>query len=155
MRILIDGHNLIPKIPGMRLGSMDDEEALIAFLQKIYKTPKDRVEVFFDKAAAGHAGKKTFGKVIAHFIHSRRTADDAIRDRLRSLGKDAANWTVVSSDRQVQAEARAARAGVMTGENFIRSLVVAGKEKEDPGRKDEINESEIDEWMRIFGEKDS
>ena len=36
MSYLIDGHNLIPKIPGLTLRQMDDENELIEILQRFF-----------------------------------------------------------------------------------------------------------------------
>ncbi|HLO30861.1 MAG TPA: NYN domain-containing protein, partial [Anaerolineales bacterium] len=116
MPYLIDGHNLIPKL-GLRLDSIDDEMELIAILQEFCRlehTPRGHVEVFFDGAPAAQAGTRKLGAVTAHFVRLGTTADDAIRNRLKMLRKSARNWTVVSSDRQVQAEARAAFAEVVS-----------------------------------------
>jgi len=37
MPYLIDGHNLIPKIPGLRLDQLDDEQSLFALLDDYFK----------------------------------------------------------------------------------------------------------------------
>src|SRR5512134_1091258 len=112
MPYLIDGHNLIPKL-GLRLDSMDDEMELIAILQEFCRREQKQAEVFFDGAPAPHAGTRKLGSVTAHFVRLGASADDAIRKRLRTLRKSARNWTVVSSDRQVQADAHAAQAEVI------------------------------------------
>src|SRR5919106_2128085 len=117
MPYLIDGHNLIPKL-GLRLDSIDDEMELITVLQEFCRLERKQVEVFFDGAPTSQAGTRKRGTVTAHFVRLGATADNAIRIRLKKLGKDAKNWTVVSSDRQVQAEAHAAQADVLSSETF-------------------------------------
>ena len=109
MPYLIDGHNLIPKL-GLRLDSMDDEMELVAVLQQFCRAEQRQVEVFFDGAPPNHAGTQKQAGVTAHFVPLGSSADHAIRKYLKRLGRSARNWTVVSSDRQVQAEARAAQA---------------------------------------------
>src|ERR671919_2983230 len=104
MPYLIDGHNLIPKL-GLRLDSVDDEMELISILQEFCRLERRQVEVFFDGAPAPQAGTRKLGAVTAHFVRLGDTADNAIRNRLKNLGKGSKNWTVVSSDRQVQTEA--------------------------------------------------
>src|SRR5512141_2192237 len=121
MHYLIDGHNLIPKL-GLRLDSMDDEMELIAILQEFHRVTRKEVDVYFDGAPAPHAGTRKLGAVTAHFVRLGTTADDAIRKRLKTLGKSARNWTVVSSDRQVRAEANAVRAQVITSDSFAAAL---------------------------------
>ena len=102
MPFLIDGHNLIPKIPGLNLQALDDEEQLIKLLQEYCRRQRKQVEVFFDNAPPGGVRARNFGLVIARFVRQGSTADQAIRERLTRLGRLARNWTVVSSDLAVQ-----------------------------------------------------
>ncbi len=118
MPFLIDGHNLIPKIPGLNLQALDDEEQLIKLLQEYCRRQRKQVEVFFDNAPPGGVRARNFGLVIARFVRQGTTADQAIRERLTRLGRLARNWTVVSSDLTVQSWARAAQAR----RDAIRSL---------------------------------
>jgi predicted RNA-binding protein with PIN domain len=149
MPYLIDGHNLIPKL-GLRLDSIDDEMELVAVLQEFHRSSRKELEVYFDGAPAAHAGTRKLGTVTAHFVRLGTTADNAIRKRLKTLGKSARNWTVVSSDRQVQADAHAARAEVISSDSFavILKQARASKPKSSGDRK--LSEDEIDEWMRLF-----
>jgi len=149
MPYLIDGHNLIPKL-GLRLDSVDDEMELIAILQEFYKRDRKPIDVYFDGAPAAHAGSRKLGAITAHFVRLGTTADNAIRLRLKSLGKSARNWTVVSSDRRVQIEAKDVHAEVISSDSFAVMLkqARASAPKGDPDRK--LSENEIDEWMRLF-----
>lgn len=155
MPYLIDGHNLIPKIPGINLRAIDDEEQLIRRLQDFCLHSGKQVEVFFDQAPVGQVRTQTYGKVKAHFVRSGRTADAAIVSRLQTLARSVRNWTVVSSDRQVQAAARAAHTRVISSEEFasLLSSAVLG-EGSDPGNDADLSltSSEIDEWLDLFGE---
>jgi predicted RNA-binding protein with PIN domain len=112
------------------------------------------VEVYFDGAPAGQAGIRGMGTVKAHFVSAGTTADDAIRRRLKKMGRSAKNWTVVSSDRQVQAEARAARAEVLSSEEFARLLQQTPRiESAKPAADRKVSSAEVDEWLKIFGSK--
>lgn len=122
--LIIDGHNLIPKIPGLSLRDIDDEESLAALLQQYARVKRKQVLVFFDGAPPGQAGERVYGVVRAHYVPAGRTADDAIRKYLDGLGKAARSATVVSSDRLVQANARELRARVLSSEEFARELSV-------------------------------
>jgi predicted RNA-binding protein with PIN domain len=150
MPYLIDGHNLIPKL-GLRLDSIDDEMELIAILQEFCKLERRQVDVYFDGAPAPHAGTRKLGRVTAHFVPLITTADNAIRNRLKKLGKSAKNWTVVSSDRQVQAEARAAQAEIMSSDSFARTLKQAQAAAPKPGDNRNLSKEEVDEWLKLFG----
>lgn len=122
---IIDGHNLIPKIRGLTLEALDDEEKLLGLLQEFSRVKGKSVEVFFDGAPPGHAGMRTYGTIRAHFVSKKSEADEAIQVFLRGLGNRARNYTVVSSDHKVQAYARERRAAVMTSEAFAEMLAEA------------------------------
>jgi predicted RNA-binding protein with PIN domain len=151
MPYLIDGHNLIPKIPGLSLAEVDDEQQLIALLQEFCRQQKKDAEVFFDKAPVGQARSQNYGRVKAHFVFQGTTADNAIRSRLRRL-RDAANWVVVSSDREVQAAAKQARAQVISSNDFAMQIQnkrhLADNEDNNPHNAND----DINEWLRLFGE---
>ncbi len=106
MPYIIDGHNLIGKLPGLQLDDLDDEQELIQVLQDFCQQTGKDVEIYFDRSASGHARANVHGRVTARFVRSGETADQAIARHLKRLGNAAANWTVVSSDREVQNAAR-------------------------------------------------
>jgi predicted RNA-binding protein with PIN domain len=156
MSILIDGHNLIPKIAGLSLDDPQDEVKLILALQEYCRLRGKQLEVYFDKAPAGQAGTRKYGMVTAHFVRQGRTADQAIQARLVRLGKQAANYCVVSSDRQVQAAARSARAKVLSAEEFAAEMATANEHGNLPlGEKppSELSESEVEAWLEVFKPK--
>jgi uncharacterized protein len=152
MPYLIDGHNLIPKL-GLRLDSIDDEAELIAVLQEFCRLEQRQVEVFFDGAPATQAGTRKLGAITAHFVRQGTTADDAIRNRLKKLGKGARNWIVVSSDRQVQAEARALHAEVVSSDSFAGMLKHARNSAPKANSDRKLSPQEVDDWLKLFEER--
>ena len=152
MPYLIDGHNLIPKL-GLRLDSIDDEMELIAVLQEFCRLERRQVEVFFDGAPASQAGTRKLGPVTAHFVRLGTTADDAIRNRLKRLGRTARNWTVVSSDRQVQAETRAAQAEILSSDAFAAMLKQARNSAPKPDGERNLSPKEVEDWLKLFEER--
>jgi predicted RNA-binding protein with PIN domain len=153
MIYIIDGHNLIPKIPGLSLSALDDEERLIELLQVFSRVRRSAVEVFFDGAPPGQAGTRRFGTVKAHFVRAGRTADDAIVVHLRTLGTRAAQVSVVSSDHRVQAEARSLRASLIESGSFARDLLeaqVAAQPGHVERREAPLGAEEVDEWLKLF-----
>jgi predicted RNA-binding protein with PIN domain len=149
MPYLIDGHNLIPKF-GLRLDSIDDEMELTAILQEFCRIERKQVDVYFDGAPASQAGIRKLGPVTAHFVRLGTTADDAIRKRLKKLGKGAKNWTVVSSDRQVQAEARAVHAEVISSDSFASRLKQARDAAPKSAEERKLSSQEVEEWLKLF-----
>lgn len=156
MIYLVDGHNLIPKVPGLALGQMDVETRLLERLQIFCRVRRRQVEVFFDGAPPGQSGKRKAGVVVAHFVRQGRTADESIVARLDQMGASARNAVVVTSDRRVQTEARNRRAQVLTSEQFSGQLLDALQEaqtvlKDNPTPP---GEGEVNEWLRLFGENE-
>lgn len=156
MPYLIDGHNLIPKIPGLRLGSVDDEMQLVMLLQDFCRLSRKQVEVYFDQAAPGQSGKRKLGMVSAHFVSSGRTADQAIQQRIGKIGRSARNWIVVSSDRSVQLSARQAGARVLSSEGFA-DLLRHTLEQSPSANQDKsdsfLSPEEVEEWLDLFHPK--
>ncbi len=155
MPYIVDGHNLIPKIPGINLQMIDDENQLIQVLQDFCRRQQKNVEVFFDGAPAGSESKKKLGRLTVHYVRQGRSADDAIHDRLRKLRGEARNWTVVSSDHAVKNSARQEGAQVLASEDFARQLL----QGQDTGNSSSdhaelpIRPEEINEWLEIFEKK--
>jgi len=144
---------LIPKV-GLRLDSFDDELELVAILQEFSRLHRKQVEVYFDGAPADQAGTRSLGAVKVTFVRAGTTADAAITKRLKKLGRAAKNWTVVSSDRQVQTEARAVRAEVLSSDEFARLLQQTPRgEASKPAADRKVSPAEVDEWLKIFGSR--
>ena len=165
MNYIIDGHNLISKIPGLSLSMLDDEQRLIEILNRFGQLSRHKIEVYFDGAPVGQAGVRNFGKVQAHFVPLSQTADDAIRKRLARLERSARNWVVVSSDRSVQSAAHEAHAQVMSAEDFadllqtrMRQASLYAKTRNadttpDKPIRETLSEAEVNEWLTIFKER--
>ncbi|MBE7534349.1 MAG: NYN domain-containing protein [Anaerolineales bacterium] len=152
MPYLIDGHNLIPKL-GMRLDALDDESELIAILQEFCRLERRQVEVFFDGAPSSQAGTRKLGAVTATFSPLGSPADNAIRNRLKKLGKAAKNYTVVTSDREVQSSARVLQADVVSSDEFAKSLKQVMNSPRMAKGERVVSKEEVDEWMKMFGGK--
>jgi len=154
MPYIIDGHNLIPKIPGLTLREMDDEIQLVQLLQDFGRLQRKRIEVYFDNSPPGQPRVQKFGMVTARFVRQGMTADEAIHNRLSRLGGAARNWTVISSDLAVQSFARQARAHYISSEEFAHLLSATLQDlREDEGeiRDIPLSSDELDAWLKLFG----
>ena len=151
MSYLIDGHNLIPKL-GLSLDSLDDELELAGRLNEFSRlSRKSGLEVYFDNAAPGSPQTRRVGLLTAHFIRRPHIADEAIRLRLKKLGRAARNWIVVSSDCAVQASARSAGAKTVSSEEFAATVLRVlgnGQPASEPAVK--MSERELEEWVKFF-----
>jgi len=154
MPFLIDGHNLIPKL-GLRLDDPDDELELVRLLQDFARIRRQPVEVYFDGAPPGQAGMRKLGSIKAHFVRLGTTADNAIRRRLENMGRSARNWTVVSSDHEVQSAAKVHQAKSITSDEFAGLMQTARMSDNSPKSEErKISPKEVDEWLRLFGGED-
>ena len=156
MPYIIDGHNLIPHLPGLSLKDLDDEIGLIQVLGKFANLRRTKVEVYFDHAPAAQSRSIKSGLVKAVFVRQSSTADNAIKARLSQLGKDAKNWTVVSSDREILAEARSIQSRVLTAPEFAGLLREGPSRKQSEGEKTEDPDQanlEVDYWLEQFSQE--
>lgn len=178
MLILVDGHNLIPKLRGFSLKAMDDEMKLVDLLQFFSRVRRTKVEVFFDGAPPGQAGTRSFGTIQAHFVRIGQTADEAIRLKLEQLGPQARETLVITSDHRVQSEARSHKAKFLDSELFAKELFEMQPLQSEPpaplkksarpapeapkttpsapgrsGVQPKLSPDEVDEWLKIFQNK--
>ncbi len=149
MHYIIDGHNLIPHVHGIQLSDFDDEARLIQRLEGFRRLQQAKIDLFFDRAPAGYAGTVRQGAIAIHSVRSGMTADQAILQMVRKMGKAAKNVTVVSSDRQVKAGVREMQAHMMDSGDFARMLEAAESESHAPGKPEAPN-PEVEYWLREF-----
>lgn len=149
MPYLIDGHNLIGKVPNLRQDDPEDEKQLLELLQEFCQRTGKHVEVYFEKSTAGHAGAKVIGRVTARFVREGESLVLAISRWLKRFGKEAANWTVVSSDNDVRAAAKRSRARVISSADFADQLLgkMTRKEESDSPK---LDKNEVADWLRLF-----
>ena len=122
MPYLIDGHNLIAALDQIQLSDPDDESRLVELLAtRVPKVPR-RIDVYFDQGMPGRSALPRIGGVQAYFITPPRSADDAIMAHIRKLGREAPNWTVVSSDAEIRRAAKQMGARSITSEEFAKRL---------------------------------
>jgi predicted RNA-binding protein with PIN domain len=154
MRYLIDGHNLIPKIKNLSLHDMDDEEKLIALLNRFSTKARAQVEVYFDKAPIDSARSIKIGAIKVHFIRTGSSADAAMIERIKKMGTSAQGITVVSSDHAIQNAALRMKIKVVTSEEFSVSIEEKLARAEGAGDQEvSLSEDEISEWLRLFGKE--
>ena len=155
MPYLIDGHNLVPHIPGINLSDLDDEIALIQILQRFANKRRATIEVYFDQAQITQARTQKHGLVKAFFVRQTSTADNAIRARLSQLGNGAKNWTVVSSDREILVEARSYQSRVLTAPEFAGMLgeqLFGIQQEGDKNDTPDQSNLEVDYWLDQFSQ---
>jgi predicted RNA-binding protein with PIN domain len=154
MPYIIDGHNLIPKIPGINLQDLDDEQKLIDLLQDYARVSQVSLEVYFDRAPAGQAKTTQRGRVKVIFVTDKTIADERIIRRIRTLGNSASNWVVVTSDRRIQADAKESRAKSMSSEEFANMVAITlEKDRTRRSSDQKMSDTELDSWLKLFNQK--
>ena len=153
MQYIIDGHNLIPKMPGLKLSDPEDEKALIDLLIPFLRMTRSRARVFFDQAADGQSGDRNFGLVKATFVPAVQSADQAIIAHIHKLGGEARNHSLVTSDRMIHAAAHARHVPVIKSEDFANQVMEKLSEapERDPALE-KVSQAEVEEWEALFNQ---
>ncbi len=148
LRYLIDGNNLIWKIPELKnLQKSETEktiarEKLIFMLQRFFAKKKIKVTVYFD--GAPHA--KLGGSVATKYSYERK-ADELIREAIDAL-KTKRTATIVSSDRWITDYARVNGCNVIKSEVFAKELTASEKEI---SKEEKIENLKNEDWEKLFG----
>lgn len=154
MPVLIDGHNLIGRLPDVSLEDRDDEVRLVSRLQAYAGRTGKRVAVVFDRGMpGGRSDNLSSGRVEVVFAPTGRSADRVLRERIRQA-PNPRGLLVVSSDREVISAALGRGARVVRSEDFVAQLEpVATRSngaKEDP----RLSPGELEDWLALFGGQD-
>jgi predicted RNA-binding protein with PIN domain len=155
MSILIDGHNLIGRLPDLRLDDPDDEAKLVIRLRTYSARTGKRVTVVFDRGLpGGRSWELSGGGVETIFAPTGRTADGILCERIRQA-RDPRGITVVTSDHQVIAAARAVGARVLRSGEFVAQLGARRTvEAPDEGQDVHLSDKEVEEWLQMFARGD-
>lgn len=156
MHYLIDGHNLIAKMPDISLDDPDDEVKLVLRLRSwAAQRKKRRVTVIFDGGMPGGKDVKlSTPSVKVVFAQEGRTADALLITRIYKA-KNAPEFTVVSSDNQILNAAQKRRMPLIKSDNFASKLgrdeedsrVITAVSEDDP----HVSHEEVAEWLDLFG----
>ncbi|HET91913.1 MAG TPA: hypothetical protein ENN99_14425 [Chloroflexi bacterium] len=154
MSLLVDGHNLVGKLPNLHLDDPDDEAKLVLRLRSYAARTGSRITVVFDRGMpGGRSWSLSGGGVDAIFAPTGRTADSVLCERIRRA-RDPRRLTVVSSDHEVIEAAQRRGARVMRSEVFAEQLEppVAPPPAVEEEREVQLSTAEIEEWLELFGE---
>ncbi len=150
LQLLIDGHNLIGKIPGLSLADFDDEEQLVAMLRKYAARRRARIVVVFDSGSPGGLSRGLSGGGVETIFAAdgHTNADRVLIERIRTA-KRPHEWALVSSDRSIQQEAGRRRMRTIESADFADQLVPPSPAESAPEEKPKA-EQDIDEWLDLF-----
>lgn len=120
--IVIDGYNLIPKIPGLAGLSLEEARSKLTTRLAQYRTLKpNKITVVFDgRSSLGEfaTGYQERGIHVIFSAHP-QTADDVIIDR---IDKEKNQLIVVSSDQMILKEAQRQGSAFLSSEEFYQKM---------------------------------
>ena len=152
MKFLIDGHNLIARLPDLSLADPDDEIKLIRLLARWrwrHKSPP--VTVVFDPGdVAVYGGHRTQQSGITVQYAPIGSDADAVLKRLIEASRQPAQLTVVSSDREIGSVAQRAGARTISAEEFAGELTPPAAPQTDTSRDKPLSPEEVETWLDIF-----
>lgn len=154
MNYLIDGHNLIAAVPDISLADPDDEEVLVRRLRQwAAVSPKRRVTVAFDQGLPGGPARHLSGGRVTTVFASAGSSADALLIRRIRAAHNPAEFTVVSSDREVLAAAAGRGMPTLRSEKFAALLAEVGRPATPtPLAKPEVSPDGLAEWLELFGQ---
>ncbi len=155
MKWLIDGHNLIGRMPGLRLSDPDDEEKLLAYLRRFRARTGHGLTVIFDAGPAYQPGsKQKRGGITVQFVSPGQTADQYLIRRLRRV-KNPQEVRVVTSDQAIVQAAQQIGVRVTSSQEFARQLLQSNPAADADQNDVKLTPEEVDEWLDLFNQKKS
>jgi uncharacterized protein len=157
MAYLIDGHNLIGKLPDIDLDDPNDEALLVQKLTAFAARTSKRCLVVFDRGLPGGKSRMSTRYITVVFAPHDSNADQVMMNRISGI-QNPKDWTVVSSDNAVLSAAKRRKMQTLKSAEFARLI-----ERPEPPDKPGLDESpdvrlspkEVDEWLALFNEKKS
>lgn len=156
MKYLIDGHNLIARLPGLSLADPGDEIELIRLLARWrwrHQSPPTIV-VFDPGDVAVYGPHRTRHSGITVQYAPFGSDADAVLKRLIAASRQPTQLTVVSSDQEIQAAAQRAGARSIPAEEFAGELAPPAVPDEDAPRDKPLSPEEIEAWLDVFQDND-
>ncbi|HEC36050.1 MAG TPA: hypothetical protein ENI39_05895 [Anaerolineae bacterium] len=148
MPLLIDGHNLIGRMPDLSLEEPDDEAELVRRVRRYCRRHRRRATVIFDAGLpGGPAPHLSGGPVEVVFASAASDADSLLCRRIRRA-RDPRGLVVVSSDQAVQRVARSQGARVVRAEDFAAELTAPQRAEEAREKPEHVGD--LEEWLRLF-----
>lgn len=162
MNYIIDGHNLISKIDGIKLSDCDDEAKLVLRLLNWAAVGNNRrVIVVFDHGMPGNQWLNFRSELIKPvFVRASSTADEWIINYMRNI-KDRQAFRIVTSDHAIQKQADNRRIPFIKSEDFAESMAaervrfsdIAAETEEEKQVESRplLREEQVDAWLQLFG----
>lgn len=153
MPILIDGHNLIGRLPTISLQDPDDEEKLARLLSSYRARTGKAITVVFDPGEASVLPRRRrfFGVEIV-FAPQGSSADRVIASRVQKT-RNPSEWLVITSDRELSETVERLGARVQSAEAFAQAMTDSAGAFPDR-RETPLSPDEVDAWLALFEGRD-
>jgi len=161
MPFIIDGNNLlwaandVPEVPGLL-----SDIKLCGILNRFLKRYRDNAEIVFDGPEPKEKGRLLgFSQIEVSFSGVKKNADTVIKSKIKSSSAPR-KLTLVTSDRELQKQARTVKAQVIKAQLFWKIVKKQLREKkpehrEHPAKQTGLNRAETKLWLEFFDiEKD-
>ena len=156
---LVDGYNFIHYIPRFRSfldSSLEHaRNALIHFLGNYQSKRKVKITIVFDGDEVGYVEKPPPSNKLLKIIYSKppEKADPIIK-RLIQRTKNRKSLFLVSADNELIRFSNQQGAQVLSPEEFYhRTSKHPNQDQVDQKYNSHVSENEVDEWLKLFGEK--
>lgn len=152
MHYLIDGHNLIAKMPDISLADPNDEVKLVLRLKSWSAgSRRRRITVVFDSGLPGGQSRAlSSGSVKVLFASTGSSADAILIRRIRNV-QNPAEYTLVTSDREVIKAAQTRNMPRISAESFAAQIQASNKgAKSDSALAPFLSAEEVEEWLKLF-----
>lgn len=159
MHYLIDGHNLIARMPDISLDDPDDEVQLILRLRSwAARSKKRQITLFFDGGIPGGKNVKlSTPQVRVIFASVGHTADALMINRIHKF-KNPAEYVLITSDQQIIAAADGRKMRHLTADKFAQQLAEQWQNTPPgPTVTDDdpiLSDAEVADWLATFGPVD-
>jgi uncharacterized protein len=155
--LLIDGHNLIGQLSGMRLDDPDDEEQLLIRLRAYRACVGGEMIVYFDPGQTYQVPARRFEAGITIRVAALgQEADQLIVHEIQRHVRPQ-DLTVISSDHAIQEVARGRGCRVVEAAAFATELAQPARRKCRRGRPrtrsgdaPRLTTQEVQEWLQMF-----
>ena len=150
---MIDGHNLIGRLPAISLQDPDDEEKLARLLISYRARTGKAITVVFDPGGAfALQERRRLGGVEIVFAPHGSSADRVIIRRVQKL-RNPAEWLVVTSDRELSDTVTRLGARAQSAEAFALEMTESAGAPPD-WRETPPSSDEVESWLALFEGRD-
>ncbi|MFZ4621142.1 MAG: NYN domain-containing protein [Bacteroidota bacterium] len=152
---IIDGYNVVHAIPSLKKTLLHDavsaRELFIHSVAQLTHTKKFRCTIVFDGTTPAATSKQSSHAPV-HVVYSSPLSADARIKQMIEHSKNRSLLVIISSDREILNFAKVCSCQTHTSNHFANLL--AGSSDTVTEKSDApLTKSQVDEWLKIFGEK--